>query len=86
MISFLKRELLSQLRSYLVGEFLCVPRMLWRSYDRRSPAEDRISAYRYKHTTNQQPLKNHVFEFGVSFCLLFHWIPFYRQPRAEAEI
>jgi len=85
-ISFLQCELLTQLRSYLVGEFLRVLRVLRRSYHRRSPAEERISAYRYEHTADQQPLKNHVFELGVGFCFLYRWILFCRQPQAEVEI
>src|SRR5580658_2064146 len=85
-ISFLQCELPAQLRSYLVGEFLRVLRMLRRSDHRRSPAEDRIPAYRYEHTADQQPLKNHVFELGVGFCFLDHWILSCRQLHTEVEI
>jgi len=67
-ISFLQFEFLSQLRGYLVGEFLRISRMFRRSYDGRSPAEDWISADRYEHSADQQLLKNHFFELGVCFC------------------
>ena len=86
MISFLQCELLAQLRSYLVGEFLRVLRVLRRSHHRRSPAEEGIPAHRYEHTADQQPLKNHVFELGVGFCFLNHWIRFCRPRQIEVEI
>jgi hypothetical protein len=41
--------------------------MLRRGHHRRSPAEDRVSTNRHEHAADQQPLKNHVFEFGVGF-------------------
>jgi hypothetical protein len=85
-ISFLQCEFLAQLRSYFVGEFLGVLVVLRRSHHRRSPAEQRIPAYRYEHTADQQPLKNHIFELGVGFCFLDHWILFYRLPHPKVQI
>ena len=73
--SILQYEFLAQFGRDLVGQFLRVAGMLWRRHHGRPPAEQRISAHRYEHTADHQSLKDHVFEFGVGLCFLFHGDP-----------